>query len=60
MMRVMRKIFQTSKPAYLSATVTDPADRELVQRFKDCAEVYGLSVQRRLLLAVRAFLDGKR
>ena len=56
---VMRKIFQASKPACLSATVTDPADRELVDRFKECARASGVSVQRLLLVAVKAFLEAE-
>ena len=52
-----RKIFQTSKPACLSASVTGAADRELVQRFKAHARAFGVSVQRLLLLGTRRFLD---
>ena len=58
-MVMARKIFQTSKPACLSATVTDPADREVVERFRDFARASGLSVQRLLLLAVKAFLEAE-
>ena len=55
-----RKIFQASKPSCLSATVTDPVDRELVERFKSLSRASGVSVQRLLLVAVKAFLETER
>ena len=54
-----RKIFQSNKPSCLSATVTDPADREVVDRFRALARASGLSVQRLLLVAVKAFLEAE-
>ena len=54
-----REIFKSARPACLSATVTDPADREVVDRFRALARASGLSVQRLLLVAVRAFLEAE-
>ena len=41
----------------LSATVTEPSQAALVMRFKAMANQRGLSVQKLLLEAVKAFLE---
>ena len=54
----MRGMFRRERPESLSATVTGPSERALVKRFKQRAGQAGVSVQKLLLKAVQAFLEG--
>ena len=60
LLAMSRKIFKISKPACLSATVTDPVDRELVERFKSLSRASEVSVQRLLLVDVSAVLETEK
>ena len=54
-----REIFKSARPSCLSATVSSATDRELVDRFRSLARASDVSVQRLLLLAVKAFLEAE-
>ena len=54
----MRRMFRSERPESLSATVTAASEKALVRRFKERAGQAGVSVQKLLLKAVKAFLEG--